>query len=65
MSEVELNNKDVRNIKRIRELYQEIKEIAAGTIVLDDNGDPVEPEYPSGRPAKRTKTTNILAIKQE
>ena len=63
MSEVQLNNNDVRKRKRIRELYQEIKDIEAGTIVFDDNGEPVEPAYP-GRP-KRSNKTNTLAIKNE
>jgi len=54
---------DVRKEKRIRELLQEAKDIEAGTIVLDDNGEPEEPVYPSG-PSKRKKT-NIQAIKKE
>ena len=54
MSEVQVNNNNVRKRKSIQELYQKIKDIEAGTIVLDDNDEPEEPAYPSGRP-KRSK----------
>ena len=77
MAEVEVNNNEVRKRKRIRELYQEIKDVEAGTIVLDDNDEPVEAGYgildeytgryivySSGRP-KRTKKTNTLGMKKE
>jgi len=59
MSEVQLNTNDVRKRKRIRELYQEIKDVEAVTIVFDDNDEPVEPAYPSSRPVP------TLAIKKE
>ena len=59
-----MNNSDVRKRKSIRELYQKIKDIEAGTIVLDDNGEPVEPTYPSGR-HKRIKKTNNTTIEIE